>query len=75
VGCYYFRESAALVSAIEEQMKRKNSLKANISLRMRFNIMIERGMKMRTQAIDIWLDMGTIETILETTGICWVWTG
>jgi len=66
VGCYYFRESAALVSAIEEQMKRRNSLKGEYFLADAINIMIERGMKMRTQAIDIWLDMGTIETILET---------
>ena len=28
--------------------------------------MVERGLKMRSQAIDIWLDVGTIETILET---------
>jgi glucose-1-phosphate thymidylyltransferase len=28
--------------------------------------MVERGLKMRTQAIDVWLDVGTIETILET---------
>ena len=28
--------------------------------------MIERGLKIRTQPIDVWLDMGTIEAILET---------
>jgi glucose-1-phosphate thymidylyltransferase len=66
VGCYYFRESGALVSAIEEQMKRRNSLKGEYFLADAINIMIERGMKMRIQAIDVWLDLGTIETILET---------
>lgn len=67
VGCYYFRESGALVSAIEEQMKRRNSIKkGEYFLADAINIMVERGMKMRTQTIDIWLDMGTIETILET---------
>jgi glucose-1-phosphate thymidylyltransferase len=66
VGCYYFREGRELVSAIEEQMKRKKSLKGEYFLADAVNIMIERGSKMRTQAIDIWLDVGTIETILET---------
>jgi len=66
VGCYYFREGHELVSAIEEQMKRKNSLKGEYFLADAINIMVERGLKIRTQDIDIWLDMGTIETILET---------
>jgi glucose-1-phosphate thymidylyltransferase len=66
VGCYYFRDGRALVSAIEEQMKRKESLKGEYFLADAINIMVERGMKMRTQAIDVWLDVGTIETILST---------
>ena len=66
VGCYYFREGRDLVSAIEEQMKRRKSLKGEYFLTDAINIMVERGLKMRTQAIDVWLDMGTIEAILET---------
>ena len=66
VGCYYFREGRELVSAIEEQMKRKDSLKGEYFLTDAINIMVERGLKMRTQAIEVWLDVGTIETILET---------
>jgi glucose-1-phosphate thymidylyltransferase len=66
VGCYYFREGRQLVSAIEEQMKRKNSLRGEYFLADAINIMIERGLKMRTQAIEVWLDVGTIEAILET---------
>ncbi len=66
VGCYYFREGRELVSAIEEQMKRRKSLKGEYFLADAINIMIERGLKMRTQTIEVWLDMGTIEAILET---------
>ena len=66
VGCYYFREGRELVSAIEEQMNRKDSLNGEYFIADAINIMVERGSKMRTQAIDIWLDVGTIETILET---------
>jgi glucose-1-phosphate thymidylyltransferase len=66
VGCYYFREGRQLVSAIAEQMKRKKSLKGEYFLTDAINILLESGLKMRTQAIDVWLDMGTIEAILET---------
>ena len=66
VGCYYFREGRELLSAIEEQMKRRKSLKGEYFLTDAINIMIENGAKIRTQTIDIWLDLGTIETTLET---------
>ena len=66
VGCYYFRQGQALVSAIEEQMKGKPSPKGEFFLADAINIMIERGMKLRTETVDVWLDTGTIETLLET---------
>jgi glucose-1-phosphate thymidylyltransferase len=66
VGCYYFREGRELISAIAEQMKRRKSMKGEYFLTDAINIMIERGLKMRTQAIDVWLDLGTIENTLET---------
>jgi glucose-1-phosphate thymidylyltransferase len=66
VGCYFFREGRELVSAIEEQMKRKQSLRGEYFLTEAINIMVERGLKIRTQSIDVWLDLGTIETTLET---------
>ena len=66
VGCYYFRDGRQLVSAIEEQVKRKDSLRGEYFIADAINIMIERGLKIRTQTVDIWLDVGTIETILET---------
>jgi glucose-1-phosphate thymidylyltransferase len=66
VGCYYFRDGRQLVSAIEEQMKRKDSLKGEYFIADAINIMVERGLKFRTQAIDVWLDVGTIKSILET---------
>ena len=66
VGCYYFHEARQLVSAIEEQLQHRKSLKGEYFLADAINIMVERGMKMRTKSIDVWLDVGTIETILET---------
>jgi glucose-1-phosphate thymidylyltransferase len=66
VGCYYFHDGGQLVSAIEEQMKREDSLKGEYFIADAINIMVERGLKFRTQAIDTWLDVGTIETLLDT---------
>ena len=66
VGCYYFREGRELVSAIEEQMKRGDSLNGEYFIADAINIMVKRGLKMRTQAVDVWLDVGTIESILAT---------
>ena len=66
VGCYYFHEGRELVAAIEEQMKHKKSLKGEYFLTDAINIMVEHGLKIRTQTIDVWLDLGTIETTLET---------
>jgi glucose-1-phosphate thymidylyltransferase len=66
VGCYYFREGRELVSAIEEQMKRRKSLRGEYFITDAINIMIEHGLKMRSQTINVWLDLGTIENTLET---------
>jgi glucose-1-phosphate thymidylyltransferase len=66
VGCYYFQEGREVVSAVEEQVKRGTALKGEYFLADAINIMIERGLKMRTQAVDVWLDTGTISATLET---------
>jgi glucose-1-phosphate thymidylyltransferase len=66
VGCYYFREGRDLVSAIEEQIRRGKSLKGEYFLTDAINITIERGLKMRTEAVSVWVDTGTIDATLET---------
>jgi len=66
VGCYYFPEGRGVISAIEEQVKRKLALKGEYFLAHAINIMIKRGLKMRTQTVDVWLDTGTISATLET---------
>lgn len=66
VGFYYFKEARELISAIDEQMQRNLQLKGEYYLADAVNIMLERGLKMRAQKVDIWLDAGTPEAILET---------
>ncbi|MFC1879817.1 sugar nucleotidyltransferase [Chloroflexota bacterium] len=66
VGFYYFSDAEALVAAIDEQMRRDIQLKGEFFLADAINIMLEGGMKMRTEKIDIWLDAGTPDAMLET---------
>jgi len=66
VGFYYFKSSEALISAIEEQMRRDIQLKGEYFLADAVNILLERGLKMRVQKVDVWLDAGTVDALLET---------
>jgi glucose-1-phosphate thymidylyltransferase len=66
VGFYYFQDSAALLGAIEEQMRRDVQLKGEYFLADAVNIMLEGGLHMRTEKVETWLDAGTPEALLET---------
>ncbi len=66
VGCYFFKEAEDLISAIEEQIKRKISLKGEFFLADAINIMLESRLKMHTEMVNVWLDAGTSEALLET---------
>jgi glucose-1-phosphate thymidylyltransferase len=66
VGFYYFQSAEALLSAIEMQMERELQLKGEFFLADAINIMLERGLRMRTEIVDTWLDAGTPESLLET---------
>lgn len=66
VGFYYFQNSAELLAAIDEQIKRDVQLKGEYFLVDAINIMIENGLLMRTQLVDVWLDAGTPQDVLST---------
>jgi glucose-1-phosphate thymidylyltransferase len=66
VGFYYFKEAASLLSAIEEQMRRKIQIKGEYFLADAINILLERGLRMRVEKVNVWLDAGTPESLLET---------
>jgi glucose-1-phosphate thymidylyltransferase len=66
VGCYYFKHSEILMSALAEQFRRGKPRKGEYFLTDTINIMIENGLKMRTRLVDVWLDTGTISATLET---------
>jgi glucose-1-phosphate thymidylyltransferase len=66
VGCYYFKSSEELMSAIEDQMQRGLQLKNEYFLVDAINIMLERHALMSARKTTTWLDTGTIEATLET---------
>lgn len=66
VGFYYFKESANLISAIEEQMTAEMQLKGEYFLVDAVNIMLQQGARMTTERVDVWLDAGTADAVLET---------
>lgn len=66
VGLYYFSEAGDLLSAIDEQMARGTQLKGEFYLADAINVMLERGYQMRVQPVDVWMDCGKPEALLET---------
>jgi len=66
VGFYYFKEGRRLVEAIEEQMQRGIAINGEFFLADAINILLERGLKMTVRTVDVWLDAGTPEALLES---------
>lgn len=66
VGCYYFKDSKSLISAIEEQMQRNIQLKGEYFLADAVNVMLEKDARFRAHEVQVWLDTGTIPATLET---------
>ncbi len=66
VGFYYFAQAENLISAIKEQMDRGDMLKGEFFLADAVNIMLEHGARMTTHRVDVWLDAGTADAVLET---------
>jgi glucose-1-phosphate thymidylyltransferase len=66
VGFYYFQEAGRLLEAIKEQMSRGTRFGSEYYLADAINVMLERGLKMRVQPVDVWQDCGKPETMLKT---------
>ncbi|MEW6180245.1 MAG: sugar phosphate nucleotidyltransferase [Chloroflexota bacterium] len=66
VGFYYFKRAEDLLSAIEEQFRRNLTLKNEFFLADAVNILLERGARMRTRQVEVWLDAGIPDAVLET---------
>ncbi|MCD6576431.1 MAG: hypothetical protein J7K66_00280 [Anaerolineaceae bacterium] len=66
VGFYYFKNGSDLVNAIQRQVDEDISLNGEYFLVDAVNLMIKAGATMRAQLVDVWLDAGKPEALLET---------
>src|SRR5205823_6026907 len=65
-GLYYFKNGKALIESIKELMDRKIMTKNEYFLADAMDLMVKAGIKFRTEPVSVWLDCGTLETVLET---------
>ena len=66
VGFYYFRSAERLMAAIKEQINRNITLKNEYFLADAVNILLKQDAQIRTKKVDVWLDAGTPDSVLET---------
>lgn len=66
IGLYYYREAEKIMEAIQTQLEVGRTFKGEYFLTEATNIYLENGARMKTQEVDIWLDAGTPEALLET---------
>ena len=66
IGMYYIKDSLAVMRACQELMDRDIQTKGEYFLTDALNLMIEKGKKFRTQAVEVWEDCGKPETVLHT---------
>jgi glucose-1-phosphate thymidylyltransferase len=66
IGLYYIKDSKWMIRAIETQMARNEMTKGEFYLADAFQIMIDEGADFRVEEVDVWLDTGKPETVLQT---------
>lgn len=66
IGFYYFKNGEDLLSAIVEQREKGLKLNNEYYLADAINILLERGAKFNYETVDLWLDAGKVDTLLET---------
>jgi glucose-1-phosphate thymidylyltransferase len=65
-GVYYFRDAARLLAAIDEIIATDKQTKGEFYLTDAIQVMIEDGARIEAATMDLWLDCGRPETLLET---------
>jgi glucose-1-phosphate thymidylyltransferase len=66
VGCYYLREAEKLIAAISTQMEQKQALHGEFFIVDALNVLLEQGLQMRVQPVEVWHDCGKPDALLET---------
>jgi len=65
-GIYYFRDAARLQEAIDRVMAADKPTKGEFYLTDAIQLMIDDGARIEAAMMDLWLDCGRPETLLET---------
>ncbi len=66
VGFYYFKQAERLIAAIEAQMEGGEKLGGEYYLADAINIMLEDGLRMRVEPVEVWEDCGKPGPLLDT---------
>lgn len=66
VGFYYFQQAERLIDAIQQQIDGGAMLKGEFYLADAINLMLQEGLKMRVEQVEVWVDCGTPEALLQT---------
>jgi glucose-1-phosphate thymidylyltransferase len=66
IGFYWVHDLPWMIRCIEEHMAAGKMFKGEFFLTDTFQVMVERGAKFRTHAVDVWQDTGKPETTLQT---------
>ena len=66
VGLYYFKRGQDLMATIDKQIAEDRQTKGEYFLADAMDMMLKDGLHMRPERVDIWLDAGLPETVLET---------
>jgi glucose-1-phosphate thymidylyltransferase len=66
VGYYYFNKGEDLLAAIDAQINNKMITKGEYYIADAMTVMIRNGLKMRPETVDVWLDAGLPDTVLES---------
>lgn len=66
VGYYYFKQGEALLAAIDKQINDELITKGEYYIADAMMLMVQEGLKMRPETVDVWLDAGLPDTVLES---------
>ncbi|MFC1538022.1 sugar phosphate nucleotidyltransferase [Candidatus Latescibacterota bacterium] len=66
IGFNYFRKSETLFECLNEIIEKNIKTKGEFQITDAFQLMIDRGIKMKPLKVDDWFDAGTPQTLLET---------
>jgi len=66
VGFYYFKDGPRCMQALERQIAENIQTKGEYYLADAFQLLLDNGLKMRVEQVDVWEDCGKPETVLHT---------